>query len=439
MEKLLRFFEKIIPKSIYKKLQPAYHYFLAASAAFIYGFPSEKMLVIGVTGTKGKSTTSNLIHHILNSSGYKTGLATTVNFKIGDEEWLNKEGKTMLGRFKLQKLLSQMARENCVYAVIETSSEGILQFRHRFINYSAAVFTNLSPEHIEHHGSFENYRDAKIKLFEKVAQKENSVGVYNLDDENTKYFLRPKIKNRCFYALNPDKKQRINIQNLNIISNVKLTIDGTNFSFNKEKFEMSLIGEFNIYNAAAAICVGLSQNIPIEKIKKVLKSVKPVPGRMENIEEGQNFTVFVDYAHTEDSLKNALMFLKNLAKKKIIVVFGCGGDRDKSKRPKMGAVASELANKVIITSDNPRSEDQNLILSQIKSGIQNSESRIKNKILYEIVDRKQAIKKAISLAKKDDIVLIAGKGHETYQIFKDKIIHFDDREEVRAMLTNLSK
>ena len=433
MEEILSFFKKFIPKSIYKNFQPIYHYSLAALGAAFYGFPSKKMFVVGVTGTKGKSTTSNLIHHILNSSGYKTGLATTVNFKIGDEEWLNQEGKTMLGRFKLQKLLHQMAKASCQYAIIETSSEGILQYRHRFIDYSAAVFTNLSPEHVERHDGFENYRDAKIKLFEKVSYKENSFGIYNLDDENAKYFLRPQIKNRYFYAINA-KQGSVNIQNLNVISNIKLTINKTKFSFNEEsaswRIEIPLIGEFNVYNAAAAICVALSQNIPIEKIKKALKSVKPVPGRMENIEEDQNFTIFVDYAHTEDSLKNALMFLKKLAQKKIIVVFGCGGDRDKSKRPKMGAVASELADIAIITSDNPRSENPLAIIEDIKKGLVKNNFKI-------FPDRKEAIFEALRLAKKGDIVLIAGKGHETYQIFKDKTIHFDDREEIRAILANL--
>ena len=199
MEKILRFIEKeLIPKNLYKKTQPIYHFLMAYFSALFYDFPSKKMIVVGVTGTKGKTTTCDLIYQILNFAGYKTGLATTANFAISDLKWQNNSKQTMLGRFELQKLLARMAKENCIYAIIETSSEGILQFRHRFIDYDIAVFTNLSPEHIERHGSFENYRNAKIKLFEKVAKEENSIGIYNLDDENAKYFLKPKIKNRYF-------------------------------------------------------------------------------------------------------------------------------------------------------------------------------------------------------------------------------------------------
>ncbi|HDH31568.1 MAG TPA: UDP-N-acetylmuramyl-tripeptide synthetase, partial [Candidatus Wolfebacteria bacterium] len=332
MNKILRFLEKyIIPKFLYRLFQPIYHYFLVALAAFIYGFPSRKMFVIGVTGTKGKTTTCNLIAHIFNSNGLKTGMATTVNFRIGEEEWLNKTGHTMLGRFQLQKLLAKMLKLGCHYAVIETSSEGILQYRHRFIDYDMAVFTNLSSEHLERHGGFENYRTAKIKLFEKIAKKENSFGVYNLDDKNVDYFLKPAVKNKYGYQI----KLKIKNQKLNHIleiEDINLLPDKSKFTVNKEDFEIPLIGEFNVYNTAAAICVAMFQNIPIKQIKKSLVNVKPIPGRMEKINEGQNFSVFVDYAHTEDALKEALSALRVFCKNKIIVVFGCGGDRDKAKR-----------------------------------------------------------------------------------------------------------
>lgn len=189
MKKLLK---KLIPDFIFS----IYHWKLAFFGALIYGFPSRKLKVIGVTGTKGKTTTCNLLAQILQEAGFKTGMATTVNFRIGEREWINEYKQTMLGRFRLQKLLRQMVREGCRYAVIETSSEGILQYRHRFVDYSVAVFTNLSPEHIERHGSFENYRAAKLKLFEKVARKKDGVGVYNLDDPSVKYFLRPGVEKK---------------------------------------------------------------------------------------------------------------------------------------------------------------------------------------------------------------------------------------------------
>src|SRR3989344_5004997 len=372
MEKILRFIEKqLIPENLYIKLQPAYHFLMAFFAAVFYGFPSKKMIVIGVTGTKGKTTTCDLIYQILNFNGYKTGLATTADFAIGDLKWQNKSKQTMLGRFELQKLLARMAQENCVYAVIETSSEGILQYRHRFIDYNIAVFTNLSPEHIERHGSFENYRSAKIKLFEKVAKEKNSIGIYNLDDENAKYFLKAKIKNRFFYGLNAENN-RVNVQNLNVISSIKTTINGANFSFNQEKFKMPLIGEFNVYNAAAAICVALSQNIPINKIKEALAIAKPPAGRMEIIDEGQNFMIIIDYAHEPASLEAIYKTAQKLKAKnsKLICLLGAqGGGRDKWKRPEMGKIAGQYCNKIILTNEDPYDENPSRILSEIKNGI----------------------------------------------------------------------
>ena len=195
MKNLLK---KIIPNFIFS----LYHWKMAFLGALFYGFPSRKLIVIGVTGTKGKTTTCNLIAQILQGAELKTGMATTVNFRIGEKEWINEYKQTMLGRFKLQKLLRRMVNEGCKYAVIETSSEGILQHRHRFIDYSIAVFTNLSPEHIERHGSFENYREAKLELFKKVARKKNGIGIYNLDDENAEYFLQAPIKNKIGYSIN---------------------------------------------------------------------------------------------------------------------------------------------------------------------------------------------------------------------------------------------
>ncbi len=453
MEFILRVLKEIVPEPIFKSLQPGYHWLLGCLAALFYGFPSGKLIVIGVTGTKGKTTTCNLIAQILNSAGFKTGMATTVNFRIGSREWVNDSKQTMLGRFQLQKLLSKMVGAGCHYAVIETSSEGILQFRHRFIDYKIGVFTNLSPEHIERHGNFENYRRAKIKLFERIAKKPNSVGVYNLDDENVGYFIKLEIARQYVYALK-FKKPLGQIQNLYQISDVKTTPKGTSFFLNDEAYTMPLIGEFNVYNATAAICVAISQGIPRRQIKKALAKAVPPPGRLEivhpepgrKIDKGRNFTIIVDYAHEPTSLEAVYGVVSSIRyqvsrgrKTKLICLLGAqGGGRDKWKRPAMGEVAAKYCNKIILTNEDPYNESPNQILSDIKSGIQNSKFRIQN--LYEIIDRRKAIKKAISLAKKGDVVILTGKGGEVWMCVKNgKKIPWDESRIVREELEKAKK
>src|SRR3989344_5551273 len=304
MEKILRFLEKLIPKKIYEWGQPIYHFGLAFLGALIYGFPSRKLYVIGVTGTKGKTTTCNLIYHFLDSYGFKTGLLTTVNFKINKQEWPNTTKQTMLGRFGLQKWLKRMAKEGCEYAVVETSSEGILQFRHRFIDYNMAVFTNITPEHIERHKGFENYRAAKVKLFDKVAKRKDGVGIYNLDDENVSIFLEPRITKRIGYSIKNNFQFSIsNFQSIFNVSNVQLFSDRSEFNVFETYFVSSLLGEFNVYNAAAAIAVAAELKIPITDIKNYLLDFKGVPGRMEMIKADGGFAVVVDYAHEPASLE----------------------------------------------------------------------------------------------------------------------------------------
>lgn len=447
MDFIFKIGKKIIPKKVFNIFQPAYHYALGFLGALAYGFPSKKMTVIGVTGTKGKTTTSYLIAQILNSTGYKTGMATTVLFKIGEKEWLNESKQTMLGRFQLQKLFSQMVEDGCKYAVVETSSEGILQYRHRFIDYDMAVFTNLSPEHIERHGGFENYRDAKVKLFEKVAQKESCVGIYNLDDKNVGHFLKPKISKQ--YVCSAKIPDNFHFPNLNKISDIKSGISGTTFSFSagkeSEKFEMPLIGEFNVYNAAAAICVALSQNIPMAEIKKILAEIKPVPGRMEIVDSGQNFTVIVDYAHEPASLeaaykavsgiRNQELGIKNKKAKLICLLGGQGGGRDKWKRPEMGKIAAKYCDNIILTNEDPYDESPENIINDIETGVRINRQNQRKSAVYKIIDRREAIKKAISLAKSGDIVILTGKGGEVWMCVEDgKKIPWDERKVVEEIL-----
>ncbi len=453
MEQFLKIGRKIIPESVFEFFQPAYHLFLGYLGALIYGFPSEKLFIIGVTGTKGKTTTCNLIAQIFNHSGLKTGMATTINFRIGDKEWVNTSKQTMLGRFQLQKFISEMVKSGCKCAVIETSSEGILQYRHKFIDYNAAVFTNLSPEHIERHGSFEKYREAKVKLFEKVAEKPNGVGVYNLDDENVGYFLKPKIAKQYVYTLKL-KKEIGGIQNLYQISKINSTplemesltgqaTQGTSFLFGNEEYKMPLVGEFNVYNAAAAICMAISRGIPRRQIKKALQKAVPPAGRFEIINKGQNFNVIIDYAHEPASLESVYKTIKNssfmVRGSKLICLLGSqGGGRDKWKRPEMGKIAAKYCDKIILTNEDPYDEPPMEIINQIEEGIGiNQPNRYKSAV-YKILDRREAIQKAFSLAKKGDTVILTGKAGEVWMAVENgKKIHWDEKQVVEEKLEKL--
>lgn len=392
-------------KSIIKKLLPKfvirlYHWFLAILSACIYGHPAGKMTVIGVTGTKGKTTTSYFITKILEEAGYKVGLTSTAIFKINKKEWLNPTKMTMLGRFALQKLLRDMVRAGCKYAVVETSSEGILQYRHIGINYDVAVFTNLTPEHLESHGGFENYKKAKGKMFARHPK----IIIVNADDKYADYFL----------SFPADKK-------------IKYSLAG-----NKHvcSLRIGLPGKMNQYNALAAITTAKALGVDEKTAKSALEKIKIVPGRMEFIDKGQNFKVIVDYAHEPESFKQLYETVDKIPHKKIIHVFGAtGGGRDKSRRPEMGKIASEKSDTIIITTDDPYDEDPAKISEDVLAGIKS-----KNKIL-NILDRKEAIKKALELAQKDDIILITGKGAEQAMcVAGGRKIPWDDREIVKKFL-----
>jgi len=395
-------------KKIIKKFIPTfsvswYHFLLAFLGAIWHRFPSKKLIVIGVTGTKGKSTVVNLAGRILEEAGFKVGWISSLTLKIGKKEWLNPYHMTMPGRFLIQKFLREMVNEKCKYALIEVTSEGILQHRQKFIDFNVAVFTNLAPEHIEAHGSFEKYREAKGKLF--AATK--NTHIINLDDENADYFLKFPAKKKYTYGLN---RGDINTQN--------------------SKLKINLLGEFNIYNALAATCVGFSQGVDSETCKKALEKIKGIPGRMEIIDEGQDFTVIVDLAHTPDSFEKVFKLAKDLPHNKIISVFGsAGGGRDKWKRPELGRIAAEHSDQIILTNEDSYEEDPLVILNQIESGIKNSRIPI-----IKILDRREAIRKAFQSAQKNDIVLVLGKGTEQTMVINSKKIHWDDRGVVKEEL-----
>lgn len=417
---------RFIPKFIFSW----YHFCLAYLGAIIYGFPSRKMTVIGVTGTKGKTTTCNLIAQLLEQSGFKTGLATTVNFRIGDREWINSEKQTMLGRFRLQKLLRQMVKAGCQHAVIETSSEGILQHRQRGIDYDVAVFTNLSPEHIERHGGFIRYRQAKERLFALVAKKKEGIGVYNLDDENVEHFLRYDIKNKYGYAIN----SKLQLENKNLkkfeIGNINLTSNGSVFEVNEIKFRTSLIGEMNVYNVVAAICVAISQGVDLEKLPSRVEKLKAPVGRMQVI-KGKDFLVIVDYAHEPASLRAAYETARLFHPRRIIGLLGAqGGGRDRGKRGKLGEVAANYADYIFVTNEDPYDEDPWQIIDDVAS-------EISGKPVEKIIDRGQAIEKSLNLAQAGDLVLITGKGGEVSMcVAGRKKVPWSDEEAVKNYLKN---
>lgn len=396
------------------------------------------MVVIGVTGTKGKSTTSYFIAKILEDAGFKVGMSTTALFKINKKEWLNKSKMTMLGRFGLQKFLKDMVLSGCEYAVVETSSEGIAQSRHIGIDYDVAVFTNLTPEHLESHGGFENYKKAKGKLFARLSKnfRKNINGkntpkiiVANLDDEHAPYFLNFTADKKITFGM---KKHTAGVKAENFVFDADKSV----FEIGNGKFEINIPGKMNAYNALASIAVSRALGIEDKKIKTALAKIKTMPGRMEFIDEGQNFRVIVDYAHETESFRQIYETVEKMKNRRIIHVFGAtGGGRDKSRRPLMGKMASERADVAIITTDDPYDEPPEKIANDVFVGVA---AKNREKVLI-IGDRKKAIEKAIEMAEKDDIVLITGKGCEQAMVLASGKVPWDDRKIARDFLKDFKR
>ncbi|MBP9802036.1 UDP-N-acetylmuramoyl-L-alanyl-D-glutamate--2,6-diaminopimelate ligase [Patescibacteria group bacterium] len=433
---MLNFLRKISPRF----LKTTYHWLLAVLAPMVYFYPSNKLIVIGVTGTNGKTATVNLIAQLLESLGEKVALSSTVNFKLAGKEWLNDKKMTMLGRLSTQKLLNQAVKEKCSYAVIETSSQGIEQFRHLGINYDLVVFTNLTPEHIEAHGGFENYRAAKEKLFQHLSQskhkniagqKINKIIISNADDLETERLKKYPADKFLTYAL--ENQADYKIENLNLSNGL------VNFDLENINFKTNFLGKFNAYNILSAISAVNALGFSLEKIKTV--TLKGVPGRQEFIDPpagGQkNFKVMIDYAPEPEGLKQLYQALKNLNYNKLIHVLGsCGGGRDKARQPVLGQMAGEFADIVVVTNEDPYDDDPQEIIDNVSGGaIKAGKEPLVS--LYAILDRKSAIHKALSLAESNDLVLITGKGAEQFICTKNgtKIPH-DDRQVVKEYFKN---
>ncbi|GIW23364.1 MAG: UDP-N-acetylmuramoyl-L-alanyl-D-glutamate--2,6-diaminopimelate ligase [Candidatus Sericytochromatia bacterium] len=386
-------------------------------ASNFYDNPSKETFNIGVTGTNGKTTTTHLIYDLLSDNNCNPGLIGTLYNKYLNV--VNEAKFTTPMPDEIHKIFREMLNNNVNSIVMEVSSHALDQYRVSSINYDIAVFTNITQDHLDYHKTFENYKKAKSILFSDLL-KENGFAIINIDDPNSDYFIKSsKSKNIITYGINNDADVKA--------KNINLKMDGTTFiveTKNKNiELDVNLLGKFNVYNSLATIAVGIAKGFSLEKCKNSLEKSKGVKGRIEIVTpKGYPFTVVIDYAHTPDSLENILKTVKEFSKGKVISVFGCGGDRDRAKRPIMGEISSKLADITIVTSDNPRTESPSFIISEILEGMKN-----KDNILVE-EDRKLAIKKSIEIANKGDIVVIAGKGHENYQIFKDKTIHFDDKE-----------
>ena len=402
-------------KEIIKKITPTflldfYYWLWAFFGALIFGFPSSKLIVIGVTGTSGKSTTVDFISRILEESGSRVASMSSVRFKIGDKESKNELKMTMPGRFKIQKFLKQATDEKCKYAVLEVTSEGIKQKRHKFINFDSAVFTNLSREHIESHGGFENYRNEKIKLF--LATRGSHI--INRDDENAKYFLNHPSKKTVTFGINKPADV------------MAKSVSDSSFEVSGIQIKLNLLGSFNVYNALSAIAVAENYGLSVQICKTALEKVLSIPGRMEVVARDP-FLVVVDYAHTPEQPKQAY---KSLGKKLICVLGSCGGGRDKWKRPELGRLAEQYCKEIIITNEDPYNEDPLEIMEQVAGGIQDHPHHI-------VVDRKEAIKKAMELAQKGDKVIITGKGSEPLMCLENgKKIAWDDRQIAREALSS---
>jgi UDP-N-acetylmuramoyl-L-alanyl-D-glutamate--2,6-diaminopimelate ligase len=404
MRKYINFIKKFIPGFVIS----TYHLVLSFIGALYCGFPGKKIKVIGITGTNGKSTVVNITSQILKEAGYKVASSSSIVFKIGEVEEENKMKMTMPGRFALQKFLKKAVKEKCDYVIIEVTSEGIKQHRHRFINFDVVAITNLTPEHIEAHKGFENYKKAKGELF----NVSKNIHIINSDDDHKDYFLGFGAKEIITYGINSGDLKA---------ESIELSPNGSTFKVNQEEFKLKLLCEFNIYNALLGIAIGLSQGISINTCKKGLSRVEQIAGRMEEVVDN----VFVDYAFTPNALEKVYNFLKPKEGKLICVLGSCGGGRDKWKRPVLGKIADTYGDIVIITNEDPYDEDPMEIINQVAEGSPKSE---------KIVDRREAIKKALQEKEEKDVVVVTGKGCEPWICVKHgKKIPWDDRVTIKNL------
>ncbi|MGD8190023.1 UDP-N-acetylmuramoyl-L-alanyl-D-glutamate--2,6-diaminopimelate ligase [Brevibacillus ginsengisoli] len=406
---------------------------MAIVADLFFQSPTKALKLIGVTGTNGKTTTTHLIDKILSDQKKRTGLIGTIHMRIGEvyEEVKN----TTPDVLDLQGAFGRMREIGTEYAIIEASSHALDMGRLRGCNFHTAVFTNLTQDHLDYHETMESYKQAKSLLFSQLGNDYDvqtmKTAVLNADDPASELFARVTAARVITYGI--ENKADVSA------TDIRVTSKGTSYTLHTfagtTQLNLQLIGKFNVYNTLAAVATALAEGISLADIKQSLQEVKGVNGRFEAVDAGQHFTVIVDYSHTPDSLENALGTVKEFAQGKVFCIVGCGGDRDKTKRPIMAKIATNYADLTVLTSDNPRSEEPMAILRDMEEGLKD----VASDKYVSLVDRREAIQYAVSQAQENDVILIAGKGHETYQIIKGEVLPFDDREVARTSILSLKE
>ena len=400
---------------------------LALLADRFYDHPSRRMPVVGVTGTNGKTTTAYLLASMFDAAGMKAGLLGTVTYRLGGEE--REASRTTPEAPDVQQLLDEMIKQGCRAAVMEVSSHALALKRVDGMRFAAGIFTNLTRDHLDFHDDMETYFLAKRRLFEMLPDE--SPGMINIDDPRG-----PSLVDACRRPVTFGIAKPADVTP----GALEITLSGLAFDIRTPrgtvKVESTLVGRPNVYNILAAAATAMAMDVPLDAIAQGVRALPGVPGRFEVVSsQGDDVTVVVDYAHTDDALRNLLETARPLSPKRLLTVFGCGGDRDRTKRPLMGMVAARLSDVVVITSDNPRSEDPQRIIEEIKRGIPAaSQSSGRTPDIQSVVDRREAIDRAIELSEPGDVVLVAGKGHEKYQQIGDRVLPFDDGEVARAAL-----
>ncbi len=402
------------------------HRLLGKAAAVFFGKPSRHMFMTGITGTNGKTTITYLLESILHKGGRAIGVIGTISYRYGNTTI--KAVNTTPGAAEIQELLGDMHRKGTEFVAMEVSSHALDQKRVEGIDFDAAVFTNLTHDHLDYHGDFETYKNVKRLLFTdylRKSEKKRKCSILNRDDPSVSAFIaEPPVKN-LFYSTTTEADARL-IEGKEDIDGLSLDIC---LAGRKIQIKSPLVGMFNASNILAACLIAREMDVSGEAMAEGISSLGGVPGRLERVANERGISAFVDYAHTPDALRKVLDLLNRLKKGRLIVVFGCGGDRDRSKRPVMGNIASRLADVTIVTSDNPRNEEPGQIIEEIRRGFNGSVGPVRI-----IEDRREAISEGIRMAQEDDVLLVAGKGHEDYQIIGNRTLHFSDRETIEESL-----